>query len=125
MIAIWLWAQVVQDRLNHVRDENAVHKVQKQARVILPTRGRIKDFSNNPEKWGGKEMLVQVDEDVIECLLLEPTPQWLFQFATDEGNTLAQALFEQLGHPKVDIRNASATWRNMIDLLADITVNAG
>ncbi|KAF8512925.1 hypothetical protein JB92DRAFT_3168856 [Gautieria morchelliformis] len=109
MCAIWLWAQVVQDRLNHVRDENAVHKVRKQARVILPTRGQIEDFYNNPEKWGGKEMLVPVDEDVIERLLLEHTPQRLFQFSTDEGNTLAQALFEQLGRPKVDVRNAWAS----------------
>ncbi|KAF8532126.1 hypothetical protein JB92DRAFT_3262896 [Gautieria morchelliformis] len=125
MFAVWLWAQVVQDRLNHLRDENAVHKVHKQARVILPTGGRIEDFYNNPEKWGGKEMLVPVDEEVIERLLLEHTPQRLFQFGTDEGNRLAQALFEQLGCPKVDVRNAWATWRNMIDLLAEITANTG
>jgi hypothetical protein len=66
---------------------------------------------------GHKEMLVPVDEDVIDHLLLEHTPECLFQFGTDEGNALAQGLFAQLGGPKVDIRNAWATWCDMLNLV--------
>jgi hypothetical protein len=121
MLAVWLWARVVQGRLDCLLNENAVHRIRKQKKVLLLTGGRIEDFYNNPEAWGGKDMLISVDQDdvnrLLNRLLTEHTPQRLFQFGTDESDALATELFRQLGSPELDVKNTWRVWKAMMDFL--------
>ncbi|KAF8504932.1 hypothetical protein JB92DRAFT_3145648 [Gautieria morchelliformis] len=114
MMGIWLWARVVQSRLDNARQLNGVHRVRRQDHVLLPTGGRVEDFYNNPEKYGGEDMLIPVDEDTISRLLTEHVPERLFQFGTDESHALATELFTQVGSPVLTSLNAWHVWGTMM-----------
>ncbi|KAF8519694.1 hypothetical protein JB92DRAFT_3112223 [Gautieria morchelliformis] len=114
MMGVWLWAQVVQSHLDNARQLNGVHRVRRQDHVLLPTGGRVEDFYNNPEKYGGENILIPVDEDTISQLLAEHVPQRLFQFGTDESHALATELFTQVGSPALTSLNAWEVWHAMM-----------
>ncbi|KAF8508002.1 hypothetical protein JB92DRAFT_3098153 [Gautieria morchelliformis] len=105
MMGVWLWARVVESRLDNARQLNGVHRVRRQDHVLLPTGGHVEDFYNNPEKY---------DEDTISRLLAEHIPQRLFQFGTDESHALATELFTQVGSPALTSLNAWEVWRAMM-----------
>jgi hypothetical protein len=119
-LGTWLWSKVVQNCLDHLRDENGAHRVRFQRKVLLPTGGRIEDFYNFPERYGGKKMLIPVPEDVINKLIAEHMPDWIFQFGSDEFNCLAEATYTSIGSPALDVENCWNIWRIMIDIFENV-----
>lgn len=116
-LAIWIWARVVQACLNQYVYETNSHKVRKQRNTHLPTGGSHNDFYDFPEQYGMKDLLIPVDEDSVDHLIKEYQPPHLFQFASDEGEALAQELYSRLGEPQLNVITA---WKVFADMLAII-----
>jgi hypothetical protein len=112
---MWIWAQVVQARLNQYVYEINSHKVRKQKNTHLPSGGSHNDFYDFPEEYGMQDLLIPVDQDSIDRLIEEHQPPHLFQFASDEGEVLAQELYSRLHEPQLGVLNA---WKVFGDMLA-------
>ncbi|KAJ7439477.1 hypothetical protein FB451DRAFT_1301899 [Mycena latifolia] len=116
-VALWLWAKIVQLRLDNIKRENARHHVRYQRGKLLPTGGRIGEFYSHPEKWGGRDQLVPVDIAVVDRLIEQYTPPDLFQFGTDEMVALCEDLYKAVGSLDVSSVNGWAVFTAMIGQL--------
>ncbi|EPQ49861.1 hypothetical protein GLOTRDRAFT_51480 [Gloeophyllum trabeum ATCC 11539] len=123
-IALWLWAKIVQVRLDRVRYEQNTHHIRKQRKVRLPTGGKPQDFYDHPEDYGGRKQLIQIpDMSLVDRLLAEYTPEKLFQFGSDETVALAEQLFEAIGCPALSASQGWAVFKAMISVL-DVMIHS-
>ena len=116
-LAIWIWAQVIQARLDQYVYESNSHKVWKQKKTHLPSSGSHNDFYDFPEEYGMKDLLIPVDEAAIDMLIEEHQPPGLFQFASDEGEIRAREIYSSLHRPQLDVFTAWAVFRDMLAAL--------
>ena len=119
-LAAWIWGRVVQQRLDqHVYETNA-HRIRKQKNTHLPSGGSRNDFYDFPEQYGMQNLLIPVDEADIDHLLDKHRPPTLFQFASDQGEIVAEELYVRLGKPQLDVSSAWTIFRHMLDIIADL-----
>ena len=107
----------MQAKLNEYVEETNSHKVRLQRNTHLPSGGSHNDFYDFPERHGMKDLLIPVDEDDIDRLIGEHVPANLFQFASDNGEVLAQDLYRRLGAPPLHV---SSAWGVFGDMLASV-----
>ncbi|KAF7293193.1 hypothetical protein HMN09_01197300 [Mycena chlorophos] len=114
--ARWVWAKAVQHRLDkHVR-ENGRHHIRTQKKSRLPTGGRIKDFYEHPDRYGGRAQLIQVDLGLVDRLIEEHTPSDLFQFAsTPEMELVCGLTYAAIGSPEISSLNAWPVFTAMVN----------
>ena len=116
-ISLWLWAKVVQNRLDDFMHTSATYRIRKQPKIHLPSGGRPIDFYEQPEKYGGKDMLIRIpDPTAIDRLIAEHTQPDIFQFGSDEIVDLAQRLYTAVHQPEVSAKNAWAIFKAMINV---------
>lgn len=111
---MWLWAKVVQNRLDQIVQENHLHRVRKQTKSLLPTGGRHINFFKRPEDWGGRNQLIKIPSDDIDKLLAEYDHPELFQFGTDGMVALCERLFAAVGSPTMSANNGWIVFSDMI-----------
>ena len=116
-VALWLWAKIVQLRLDNIKRENSRHHVRFQKNRLLPTGGTHGNFYRHPERWGGRDQLVPVDLTVVDSLIEKHMPPRLFQFGTDEMVALCESLYAGIGSPEVSAVNGWAVFTAMIGQL--------
>ncbi|EAU82186.2 hypothetical protein CC1G_10588 [Coprinopsis cinerea okayama7 len=58
MVARWVWAQIVQAKLDALMIENASHRIRGQRNILLPSDARREDLYNHPEEYGGEKGLL-------------------------------------------------------------------
>ncbi|GJJ16213.1 hypothetical protein Clacol_010509 [Clathrus columnatus] len=114
----WLWAKVVQARLNHVREQQIFHRVRLQRKVLLPTGGTPHDFYTNPEKFRGTNLLIKIqDMTMVDLLLEEHSSERFLQFGDEKSVPLFEELYTRVGKPELRLRDTWNVWRSMMDLV--------
>lgn len=117
-LGTWLWAKVVQTRLDRARERQKVHRIRIQRRIFLPSGGTSYEFYHSPRKFHGTNMLIKVpDMSIIDDLLQEFAADEHLCFGDKTAIALFEALFIEVGSPKLSLRNTWAVWRRMMDLL--------
>ena len=114
-MALWLWGQIVQERLDAIVVENGNHFVRYQKKSLLPTGGRRIDFYQNPEQWGGIDQLIKVNMDDIDKLLEEYDLPEYTQFGSNDMVMLCQGLYSSIGSPQLSASIGWTVWGEMID----------
>ncbi|CAK5270489.1 unnamed protein product [Mycena citricolor] len=116
-VCLWLWGRIVQLRLDKIQYENGIHRVRKQASRLLPTGGRIIDFYEHPERYGGDMQLISIDDihlPLIDHLIEEHSPAEKLQFGSNDMVVLCEAIFAGIGSPDVSALNGWAVFSHMI-----------
>ncbi|KAJ7216981.1 hypothetical protein GGX14DRAFT_601649 [Mycena pura] len=117
-IAIFVWGNAVQRRLDEHQREFETHHIRRQKKSLLPTGGRPKDFYEDPQTWGGQKQLIPVDMALVDKLIAEHTPADLFQFTSNaEMEALCRDLYAALEKPEISSRNAWPVFTAMVNLL--------
>ncbi|KIY47705.1 hypothetical protein FISHEDRAFT_44855, partial [Fistulina hepatica ATCC 64428] len=119
-IACWIWAKIVQAKLDEIVAQNRVHRVRYQKKSLLPTGGRHIDFYNQPERWGGHNMLVPVPRDVLDDLYSKYARPDLMSFVPNAWEVFCRNAYEQIGSPDL---LAKEGWNIFTSIIA--LVNAG
>ncbi len=122
-MARWLWAQIVQLRLDKILAESQTHRVRKQPGRLLPTGGRRRDFYTRPEDWGGENLLISVPVEDIDNLLEEFDKPELLQFGSDSMVNLCESIYRAVGSPKLEAKSGWIIFTSMINMAADSAEN--
>ncbi|KAJ2923158.1 hypothetical protein H1R20_g13935, partial [Candolleomyces eurysporus] len=112
----WLWASIVQQKLNELRIENQVHTIRHQPKILLPSDARRIDLYRDPGRYNGEDKLIPVPAEDIDRLLADMDDPLLFQFGNDEAVGLFRDLHHAIGSPKFVAIDSWAIFRDMIDL---------
>ncbi|KAJ3506413.1 hypothetical protein NLJ89_g6882 [Agrocybe chaxingu] len=118
-VSRWLWALIVQLRLNRIVHESQTHRVRYQKKVLLPSGGRREDFYKQPWKWGGEDQLIKVPTEDVDRLLDEFDDPASIQFGTDEMVTTCEKAFIAIGSPNLSAKVGWKVFKEMIDYLDD------
>ncbi|GJJ06851.1 hypothetical protein Clacol_001047 [Clathrus columnatus] len=115
----WLWAKVVQARLNHVREQQIFHRVRLQRKGSTSNRGHpTHDFYTNPEKFRGTNLLIKIqDMTMVDLLLEEHSSERFLQFGDEKSVPLFEELYTRVGKPELRLRDTWNVWRSMMDLV--------
>ncbi|KAJ2913413.1 hypothetical protein MD484_g7001, partial [Candolleomyces efflorescens] len=70
-VALWVWSQVVQAKLDEIVRLNRIHYIRKQRKIFLPSGGRPIDFWSRPSNYGGTDQLISIPEPEIDRLIAE------------------------------------------------------
>jgi hypothetical protein len=112
-LATWLWARIVQDRLDRICYENAHHHIRKQAKIHLPSDCRPIDVLERPEQYGVKNQLISLPPEYmghLERLLEEHTPPDLFRFASDDVTTIGTRALAMISVDERPLKASTGWW---------------
>ena len=115
-LARWVWAQIVQARLDNHVIENGLHRVRKQKKTLLPSGGRRIDMYQSPERFGGEDLIIDIPEEDIDRLLAEYDNHRLTQFGTDAEVALYSDLHVAIGAPAFVTRDGWRIFSQMVEL---------
>ncbi|EAU89702.2 hypothetical protein CC1G_07427 [Coprinopsis cinerea okayama7 len=113
-LARWIWARIVQARLDQLLLEHQTHRIRGQRRTLLPTDARRIDLFTDPETYGGYNQLIQVPSEDIDRLLSEYDRPDLFQFVSDDMEILFTDLHKSIGSPIFTAATGWETFRCML-----------
>jgi hypothetical protein len=116
-VARFLWAKIVQNRLNKHERAHANHKIHKQKGRLLPTGGRPSQFYDNPEQWGGSPCLIPIPKEDIARLVAQYVPHDLFVFCDPQIHDVATDALSNLGNPQLRPENGWDIFAHMIPLV--------
>jgi hypothetical protein len=119
-VARWLWAKVVQRRLDTIVRESRFHwhRVRKQKDSLLPTGGRHIDFYEKPHNWGGEDQLIEIPRAELDRLIADHASPEVLQFGSDEMVKMCEGLFEAVGSPEVGSANGWEVFTAMMEIFA-------
>ncbi|TFK24772.1 hypothetical protein FA15DRAFT_704312 [Coprinopsis marcescibilis] len=115
-LARWVWAEIVQARLDALLEENKYHRIRKQKKILLPSGARRIDLFESPEEYGGKNMLIPVPAADLDLLAAEYDDPALFRFGTEEEVALYTMLYQAIGAPEFVPANGWAIFTEMVSL---------
>ncbi|KAJ3523600.1 hypothetical protein NMY22_g11368 [Coprinellus aureogranulatus] len=119
VLARWVWAQIVQARLDDHMRSNAYHTVRKQVKILLPSGARRVDMYKTPEDFGGEDLKIPVPTEDIDRLLAQYDKPHLTQFGSDNEVTLFKDLHASIGSPKFVARNGWSIFKGMMSEYCD------
>ncbi|KAJ2912735.1 hypothetical protein MD484_g7671, partial [Candolleomyces efflorescens] len=112
----WIWATIVQEKLDELRIENQLHVIRKQPKILLPSNARRIDLYTNPTQHNGEDKLIPVPQEDIDRLLGEMDDPHLFQFGSDSMVDIFKDLHHAIGSPEFVALNGWSIFREMIVL---------
>lgn len=83
LLAAWLFPKLIQKELDCFRKATNSHRPRKQKGKILPPSAAPDFAYNDPHHWGGRNCLLQVDQEAVSNLLEALRPE--FELLTDWG----------------------------------------
>ncbi|KAF5331244.1 hypothetical protein D9611_013141 [Ephemerocybe angulata] len=110
----WLWAQIVQVRLDEYLETSAYHIVRKQKDILLPSGARRIDIYQSPEEFDGEDLLIPIPAEDIDRLLAQYDKPYLTQFGSDEEVALFQDIYISIGSPKLVAREGWSIFKRMV-----------
>jgi hypothetical protein len=116
-VARFLWAKIVQNRLNEHERTHANHRIRKQRGRLLPTGGRPSQFYDNPEQWGGSPCLIPIPKEDIARLVAQYVPHNLFVFCDPAIHNAATDVLSNLGNPQLGPENGWDIFAHMVPLV--------
>lgn len=84
---------------------------------MLPSGGRRIDFYRNPGRWGGTDLLIKVNTEIIDALLARYDRPKYTQFGTGAMVKLCECLYDAVGSPLPVAKNGWVIWKQMTDIL--------
>lgn len=123
-VSHWLWGKIVQYRLDQAIRESENHRVRKQANRLLPSGGRRIDFYRNPEQWGGTDLLISIDRDLVDELLDEYDLPEYTQFGSNSMVKLCECLFDAIGSPLPLAKEGWSIWQQMTATLPQLALRS-
>ncbi|GJJ14738.1 hypothetical protein Clacol_009005 [Clathrus columnatus] len=123
-LATWLWARLVQTRLDRLRERQAHHQIRLQRKVLLPTGGTPYNFYHAPWRYQGENMLIKIPESQMsefDEVCEENAAEKFLQFGDDESVLLFEALYTDLRAPKLTLTTTWIVWRGVVDLFESVS----
>lgn len=115
IVRVWLWGHIVQLRLDEVLEHNAIHKISKQKKILLPSGARHIDIYENPEKYPHcEDQIIKIEPKEIDRYLGQYDRPDLLQFGSDEAVDLCERLYQQIGSPSL---SASVGWSVFVEMV--------
>ncbi|KAF9554090.1 hypothetical protein CPC08DRAFT_644758, partial [Agrocybe pediades] len=124
-VALWLWGQIVQERLNRLMKDKRNHYVRKQKDRLLPTGGRIGDFFDSPEKWGGKDKLIVLPAEKIDAYLEKYDKPKYTRFGSKKMVATCEWLYASIGSPALLAKHGWDIFAAMVNLWNESDMSDG
>lgn len=118
-IARWLWAEIVQLKLDELLKESQTHRVRYQKKINLPSGGRRIDFYERPERYHGKNELIEVPAEKVDAILEVHDKPELLSFGSPNGIAFCLGLYRACGSPKLSAMTGWLTFSAMVDVIDD------
>ncbi|KAJ3502730.1 hypothetical protein NMY22_g18492 [Coprinellus aureogranulatus] len=99
-LSLWVWAMVVQDKLDSLLIENRYHKIRGQQKTLLPSNARRIDLYDCPGNYDALDCKKDVPEEEIDRLLAEWDDPSLFRFGSEASVSVYNDLYRAIGSPK-------------------------
>lgn len=96
--------------------------MRKQKAKLLPSGGTPNEFYSRPDRYGGENCLIPVDEAAIEELLARPEAQRgleKMRWVDDAYNELCHQVYKQIGSPEIILSSAWKVFQDMINVIGD------
>ncbi|KAJ7113473.1 hypothetical protein C8R44DRAFT_930096 [Mycena epipterygia] len=118
----WIWPKIVQDSLDQFKDYWNYHKSRKNIKKDLPSGVPPLEIYRNPETYGLTRMSTPVDVEAVEALRanLDCSREEAFRWVPDSFELDAQAVYEEIGRPKLEPSRGWEIFGEMIERMENM-----
>ncbi|KAJ7874312.1 hypothetical protein B0H14DRAFT_3083423 [Mycena olivaceomarginata] len=123
----WIFPPLVQAELDEFRVYWNQHKIRSQQMKNMPSGHVPADVLEHPEFYGGINCRIEVPQDTVHLLRealseeVGPREQHL-AWVTEEFSTMADAVHEAMGSPKITLENSWNIFSQMSNLIEDLVI---
>ncbi|KAG8820853.1 hypothetical protein FRB91_006307 [Serendipita sp. 411] len=114
----FVWAKIVQTKLDQAVEEHSNHKIRKQKERNLPSGNCPKKFYMYPEEYGGTNWLIHIPEDDINLLVAKYVPEDLFFFCDNIIHHAATAALVEIGAPTLTPQNGWEIFSTILPIVS-------
>lgn len=115
----WVWPKIAQISVAEFRNYWNHHRPRKQHEKILPSGEYPMKVFEFPQNYGLEHCGVKVDMEVVQHLrgTLEKSRDECFRWVSDEFETQAQSVYEELESPELKIVTGWSVFCTMLPIL--------